>query len=273
MAHKTNPKRLAANGPRQCAFCGRVGPLTQEHMWPDWLKTVFPDLGPPTHRFGLVGDDASWVEERRPAFSRRAKIVCAECNNGWKSRLEIAAAPLISPMLTAERKVTLNADEQATVALWVVKTAMTIQLSHPTRRIIGIPNDHYRSVNRDRHPPETTQVWIGGCTHDDRPPNVPLALVGRCRIAPLSRFRPDDIAPEEPTRAAYSATMSLGNLAMQIFGHQYSNSRVQLRYPELSGTALLQIWPIQTITVNWPGALTIDYPTFDALTSVLGELI
>ena len=242
-------------------------------MWPAWLKRVFPDLGPPTHLFGLVGDDDSWAEERRPAFSRRAKIVCAECNNGWMSRLEVAAAPLITPMLTAERRVTLNVDEQAIVALWVVKTAMTMQLSHPTRRIDGIPDGHYRSLREEQHPPSTSQVWIGGCSHDDRPPNVPLAMVGRCRIAPLSRFRSVDIAPDEPTRPAYVATMSMGNLAMQVFGHQYSTSNVQLRYPNLSGVALLQIWPVLSASVEWPGALTLDYPTFDALTGAFRDLV
>ncbi len=242
-------------------------------MWPEWLKSVFPDLGPPTHVFGLVGDDDSWVEERRPAFSRRAKIVCAECNNGWMSRLEVAVAPVITPMLTAEKRVSLNEHQQTVVALWVVKTAMTMQLSHPTRRIDGIPAEHYGSVRAELHPPSTSQVWIGACSHDDRPENVPLAMVGRCRIAPLSRFRPNDIGADEPTRPAYVATMSMGNLVMQAFGHQYPTSKVQLRYPNLSGTALLQIWPVLAPSVEWPGALTLDYPTFDALTGAFGDLI
>jgi hypothetical protein len=247
--------------------------LTREHLWPEWLKAIFPKLGPPTHFFGLVGDDDSWVTEKRPAFSRRAKIVCAECNNGWMSRLEMAAAPLMTPMLTGERRVMLNLDEQAIVAFWVVKTAMTMQLSHPTRRIDGIPVSHYESVYREQRAPNACQVWIGACSHDDRPPNVPLAMVGRCRIAPLSRFRPIDIAPDQPVRRAYVATMSMGNLAMQVFGHQYVDSHVQLRYPNLAGSALVQIWPFRLEKAEWPGSAALDYPTFDALTRAFEDFI
>jgi hypothetical protein len=258
---------------RACAFCGHLRPLTKEHIWPDWLRGVFPSLETPAHIFGVVGDKDSWYYQKRPAFSRRAKIVCGECNNGWMSRLEMTAAPLITPMLTGERKVALNLGEQATVAFWIVKTAMTMQLSHPTRRPDAIPDDQYRFVFGEQRPPDTCQVWIGACSHEDRPPNVPLAQVGRCRIGPLIRFRPVDIAPDEPTRRAYVATMSIGNLAMQVFGHQYPTSQVQLRYPDLAGSALIQIWPALATDAEWPGPVAIDYPTFDHLTRAFGQFM
>lgn len=53
-------------------------------------------------------------------------------------------------------------------------------------------------------------------------------------------------------RAAYSVTMSLGNLAMQVFGHQYHESQIQLRFPNSEQFALSQIWSVGAKQVKWP---------------------
>ena len=116
------PHRIRDAGRDHVPSAVESAPSRKSTCGPGGLKPSSQTLG--LQRIGLVGDEDSWVEQRRPAFSRRAKIVCAECNNGWMSRLEMAAAPLITPMLTGERRVTLNVDDHTTVALWVMKTAM-----------------------------------------------------------------------------------------------------------------------------------------------------
>jgi hypothetical protein len=211
-------------------------------LWPAWLARILPDLGDITHTFGLVGADDSWKIEKRPAFSRRAKVVCAACNNGWMSRLEMAAAPLLTPMITGSSSIQLSARNAVTVAAWTIKTAMAIQVGHPARPAQAIPLAHFQSVFRENVPPTTSQIWIGACTHDDRPAYATDAQLGRYRLAPLSRFRPEDVSASQPSLGAYSVTMSLGNLVMQIFGHQYQ-SAAQLHFSSLEPSALTKIWP------------------------------
>src|SRR5438876_11046248 len=84
---------------RPCVFCGRLVPLTREHLWSKQLGEILPDIGPGEHIFGLTGDPDAWFIQHRPPFSRAVKIVCADCNNGWMSRLEKRARPLLEPMI------------------------------------------------------------------------------------------------------------------------------------------------------------------------------
>jgi hypothetical protein len=242
-------------------------------VWPKQLNEILPDLGPGQHIFGLTGDPESWVMQKRPAFSRAVKIVCKDCNNGWMSRLEMAVRPIFEPMMPGTRRLTLQQSEQETLAFWITKTAMTMQLSHPTRRPDAIPSAHYSELYKEQRPPWLSQVWIAGCTHDDRPSDLPMPMVGRCRITPLKRFRPDDIAADQPTLPAYSVAMSMGNLAMLVFGHQYAGSRARLSWKDAMGEALVQIWPAVTPTVEWPGKYGLDYPAFDALSKTFASYV
>jgi hypothetical protein len=237
-----------------------------EHVWPEWLRKVMPDIGTGQHIFGLTGDAASWMIQRRPPFTRRVKIVCATCNNEWMAQLEDAAAPLLAPMITGQRQVTLGHADQATVAFWIAKTAMTLQLSHPTRRPDAIPPAHYRELHAQRRPPQTLQIWIGACVDEDRPASVPEPMVARCRITPLRNFRGDDLPTEQATLPAYAITLTLGNLVMQLFGHQYEGSRSRMRYEGGMGEALSQIWPVVSATVEWPGKFKLGFVGVDELT-------
>jgi hypothetical protein len=60
--------------------------------------------------------------------------------------------------------------------------------------------------------------------------------------------------------------MSAGNLAMVIFGHQYTNSRARIDWMGAIGEALVQVWPSPGMPVEWPGKYGLDYDAFDALT-------
>lgn len=264
--------RRASQERRPCVFCGRLVPLTREHLWPKQLQDVLPGLGPGQHIFGLTGDEDSWFIQDRPAFSRAVKIVCADCNNGWMSRLEKKARPLLEPM-NGQRRIALEPKQQQVLGFWIAKTAMTMQSSHPTRYPDAIPRSQYSELYKEQRPPLLSQIWIGGCTHDDRPPYLPRPLVGRVRITPLTRWRPDDIAPEEPTLKAYSVAMSMGNLGMVMFGHQYSHSHAQLIWKDQMGEALVPIWPPQDEPVEWPGKYGLGYAAFNRLTEVFAPYV
>lgn len=60
-----------------CAYCGKQGPLTREHIWPKWLHN--------TQEYGLKYHSA--VDKVIPA-EHVIKDVCSECNNGPLSKLD-----------------------------------------------------------------------------------------------------------------------------------------------------------------------------------------
>jgi len=83
------------------------------------------------------------------------------------------ARPLLEPMITGRKRVGLSAIGQETVAFWLSKTAMTLQLSRPDLRPDLIPPGHYSALYARQRPLATSQVWIGACDHDNPPLNCP----------------------------------------------------------------------------------------------------
>jgi len=267
-------KRRVQQERRPCIFCGRVVPLTREHLWSQQLGEILPDIGPGEHIFGLTGDEASWFVQHRPPFSRAVKIVCAGCNNGWMSRLEKKARPFLEPTIRGDRRVTLQPEGQQVIAMWIAKTAMTMQSSHPTRYPDAIPRSHYTELVQGQRPPMLSQIWIGAASHDDRPREIPKPLMGRVRITPLKHFHPDGIPAYEPPVKAYSVAMSMGKLAMVIFGHEYRHARRhRLVWPDQFNEALVQVWPTSNLPVEWPGKVALGYAAFNALTQVFAEYV
>src|ERR1700694_3884671 len=89
-----------------CAFC-RGGPITIEHVFPQWLAELLPKNKPVV---GVLGDPMENRIVRTSAgvaYDAQAKAVCRRCNNGWMSDLETEAMPLIRPMLKSVMSVAL----------------------------------------------------------------------------------------------------------------------------------------------------------------------
>jgi hypothetical protein len=84
----------------KCAICQRDRPLTREHVFARWL----------TQRVGAAG----------PA--RVIASVCAECNAGWMSTLEVAFRRL----LTGTRAGVIAAPDRTALARWFTKTALLV---------------------------------------------------------------------------------------------------------------------------------------------------
>ena len=121
--------RAARRAGKQCIFCGDlVG--SGEHILPDWLKhskTVDHTAVNHTQSQTLIravpiAPDAvvltTDLDEQRhggPATKRKEPVVCAPCNNGWMSRLETKAKPILLPIVDDEPQ-ELDEDAQRTIA-------------------------------------------------------------------------------------------------------------------------------------------------------------
>src|ERR1700742_2428273 len=92
----------------RCIFCLKPG-TTNEHLFPDWLRVLFPRTPKDTTTRGVTqwGQDKLGKLYAMPArtihkgHSGVTKIpyVCAGCNNGWMSRLENRARPFLMPLI------------------------------------------------------------------------------------------------------------------------------------------------------------------------------
>lgn len=253
-------------------FCGAPPPLTEEHVWSQWLAAEVPDLGHfGMEVTGIFGDQGSFRRQRRKPSSVKPKIVCADCNNGWMSQLQERAKPDLVPLFRGE-VTTLDQEAQARVASWLAMTAYTAAWANRDHGGWAIPQDHRTELCATGHPPVRSQIWIAPCSHDDRPPGTP-AYGLRYRLIRLDHL---DAATGAgvvvPARPAYAAALSVGNLAALVFGHTYEPGiHHVLRFRGLFELALKAVWPAANPLVAFPVDAVLDYDNFNALITVVAQ--
>ena len=138
-----------------CVLCLRADrPLTREHVFAHWLvrkvrgARLLPSDAP-----------ASATPSSRPAtIARITADVCAQCNAGWMSSLEVSFRQAV---FARERVGLLWAPDRITLSRWFTKTALL--LAHvrgtaflsATRRaqiVTGMPDDIEVFIARRRKP-------------------------------------------------------------------------------------------------------------------------
>ena len=131
--------------------------MTREHLWGRWMQE-FARHATGHYRFGIAGGRATLREFVAPTFTQTLRRVCRACNNGWMAELEAQMKSVTTRMLSNEGAV-LGATEQATLARWMLKTALVIA-SISEHAATEVDPQHHRAVAAGSMPPNTT-VWLG----------------------------------------------------------------------------------------------------------------
>ncbi len=130
-----------------CLFCGRPwgeARRSDEHVLPQWMRKHETDLLKSTQTgysagFDLDDQAREFIElptllttKKSSLLALKTRAVCADCNNGWMSRLEEAARPLIRQLAGAAQSgqpLLLTLEETKLLAVWCQKTAATYELT------------------------------------------------------------------------------------------------------------------------------------------------
>jgi hypothetical protein len=163
--------------------------------------------------------------------------VCASCNNGWMSRIEAAAKPVLLPMIRGEAKV-LSAGEQFEVARWgymkglVAGAAMKqFETAYAARWFYDrktAPPDCV--VSLAAYPGSRHSLYMSAGPHK-------------------STVRIDGREPR-PNHIAYTATLCIGHFVIQVFDHQIEGATLEPAGPRRLLTQV--VWPQASRTVAWP---------------------
>jgi hypothetical protein len=143
---------------RRCVLCLRANrPMTREHVFAHWLVRQ-------VHGARLVPSNAPRGDTPLPAgpmrISRVIADVCAECNAGWMSGLEVSFRRALFAR-PRPRVGTLQAPDRITLSRWFTKTAVLLAhayggelVSTPERPrlVAGMPNDIEVFLARRRRP-------------------------------------------------------------------------------------------------------------------------
>lgn len=190
---------------RECVFCGAPGPLTKEHVWPQWLRT-FPayetlrELNPDRKVNQSVPTEYSRDTTGRLQIQTQVrkrvdllpdvtvKCVCAACNNGWMSKLETSTSAILEQTLRTGNRIHLSKEDQAIISRWGMKTFLMYAQYFP-RSEIAFSEDDYHSFYKSASIPFTSEIWI--CTS-----HSPYAQVGASYYPWLVTF--GEIGEDDP---------------------------------------------------------------------------
>jgi hypothetical protein len=264
-----------------CIWCGK-GPLTDEHLWPKWLrKRGIVSADPLEHLSGQDAPAEKWERNwRAPDATRTAAIVCEPCNTGWMNDLEAAAAPILEPMMRGEAR-TLDVAEQDIVALWAAKMTMVWEATHPHVRAVS--DEDYEHVFRWRTPPTGWRVWLAAYAPPPDPPPPPdvdeaewepppppwstYVYKHPLRLLPATTHHADRSTVRAEEVNGHLATFGVGAFVFQTFGAfgGLDVSQPAILHERRFARYLRQIGPFVT-SIRWPPPAILDDAMLYALT-------
>lgn len=222
----------------RCIFCGDYKKLTEEHVWPVWLRQYI-DFDLPVSGSASIDvhpDNSEEIvahsERKGDLRNRGVTKVCRDCNSEWMSQLQERAKRELIAMAHGE-SFSLLPDGQRVIAAWVTMAVMTAEFYFDA---IAIPAVERLSLKLTSSPLRTWKVWAGSYERGDWQSHLAHAT------GPL--IFPGDPEPkdgEAPTRNTQTTSLVVG----QAYFHAFSCPNIPFtEHMDLQCEGrLVQIWP------------------------------
>jgi hypothetical protein len=241
---------------KRCIFCGGA-PLTREHIWPQWLRAHLPiaminyqSLQAIEHRRQTdrnvstrSGDPHSW----------RIRVVCARCNNGWMSQLEMHFQPILVPLLKGQIA-RLTPRQQQTLAAWAALKVMVAEFDRTSHRVSH--HMHRKRLMRRQLPPVNGwRIWIGNYKRDKWVPRW---------VTHSFLIRSDTVVEQRGEIATFynsqASTHVVGDLYIHIIRSPMPNLARDFSFQRVpnAGAKLRSIWPPNSYSIVWPAPTMTD---------------
>jgi hypothetical protein len=264
------PMKFSA--PRRCIFCNTTG-SSQEHVFPDWLRVLFPRSPADTHNsrtttWGKARDGKLYAmpavkEHQGHSGSKKVKYVCQGCNNGWMSRLENRTRPILMKLIQGIPHRISTFDQQI-LASWVAKTIIVAEFVYPDHTSIA-------AVERLRMYAATEvgdnwSIWIA----DYRGYYWRNLAIGHhmCALGPSLTAKPPDPALIAPPDTQFTS-IGMGHLFIQAAS---TTTGIKFGPDDDSTTDLRRIWPATGNDIAWPPVGMLDDRKADFVANSLARI-
>jgi hypothetical protein len=230
---------------RFCIFCRKAG-LTHEHVWADWLKRFIPKTAVEyTYLAATLHPTQSDFKRKKIAGdlqSRRLRVVCKSCNNGWMGKLQERAKPRLLPLMQSE-VTAFDAGVQETIAAWIAMFTMVAEHFDPRKVVSTQAEREY--LRKNRKPPPNWQIWIADYERGDWP-----ALLAHFAV-PISspHCAPEIMDNGLPRPNTQTMSFVVGRLYVHV---RSSATDIFENWRFARPDVLAQIWPIRRNIVAWP---------------------
>lgn len=188
----------------------------------------------------------SHARKERPGHitTKKIRVVCGSCNNGWMSTIESAVQSFATPMILGRSGV-LNENQQTLLAQWATLKLMVVELNHRTEAVTTQAERFAFRESRDI--PRGLRFWIAQCFSD-----VWCNAYFR-HAATLGR----DFAsrPVDNRKNVHTAALGIGQLFFYAMGSAAEG--VNLADLIQLGEQLVPLWPLPGGDLRWPPASAI----------------
>ena len=178
--------------------------------------------------------------------------VCIDCNNGWMSRLQQAAKPVLLPLIQGD-PTRLSRQNQRLVARWATMSVMTSDFIDPNKQ--AVPIEDRRQFSKTGEPPaDTWKIWIGRFQRQEwRGYWVHNSI-------PIGDNEEELGVTEEghPHPNTQTTTLVFGELYVHAFSCPYPEIVRPVELSDRATSVLTQIWPVQHENVTWPSGMMSD---------------
>ena len=159
-----------------CIFCGGT-PLSAEHVWPKWISRVMPSMSVVSchssaeavrvhSRLPYHFSPVTKGKQTRPGplTSRKLRVVCKKCNNGWMSALQQAARPLLLKLMTNREWTAVDNSDETTLLKWMTMFGIVAEHLNPTR--VTTSEIERNLFFKSESPLSNWAAWIGFYDND-----------------------------------------------------------------------------------------------------------
>jgi len=161
-AMRRGPKRKNLKPPGQCIFCPGTH-MSKEHFWSTWSNPMLPKFKVNAYVEEHLSHTRKTVLVKREirtrpgsASSKKLRVVCEDCNNGWMNQVEDLARPILEPLIAGHSTV-LSHHQQRILAEWITMKTMVVE--HETPKDAVIPRADREAFKNKRTIPNYITIW------------------------------------------------------------------------------------------------------------------
>jgi hypothetical protein len=224
-----------------CIFCGENRDKAKEHVWPQWLQL---------HLFGTLKENylsmnAKLMPPAKPKVRQTAGSslvygkVCATCNNGWMSSLEVKFKTFFEKLQENYYSIyNISKKERFDVSLWALKTSMMINSAGDYRQVI--PLQLYSHIEKHRVLPKNIKVDLTYINTDTELSWEQSNIYGSVNKPGVSK---DEIS-QDLRENSFVTSLQIEQLGIKVT--YYKNAKeLNIKLPKPHNSKALRIWPYE----------------------------
>lgn len=141
----------------RCILCDEIRPLTEEHIWANWLKKYLPHIDDSMTFESIVNGVSKKEVVDKGYLDSSLKVLCADCNNRWGSKLHTNTIPLLTRLFAGEWS-SFSKHERTKLTCWAFLFTAVREYLHP--ELIAVMPAVRKQFRLHAVPPKGFHLWM-----------------------------------------------------------------------------------------------------------------